>query len=91
VLAEAAATVSGFERRQAFVSNDGTAALVLGRGGEWALLKRHGTRVVASLLQPPVGAEAVADGVRIDRVERMLGAVTLRLSEAGRDKLLTLM
>ena len=81
----------GFEAREAVLSDDQRAALVLGRADDAALLKLHGVNVAARRLPRPFVVDASADGVRIDSGERMFGSVTLRLAPEERDRLLTLL
>jgi hypothetical protein len=82
--------IGGFAADEAVVSSDGAAALVRGRSGELALIKAHGTQVAARRLARPVAAQAIEGGVRIASGERMFGAVAFKLSDADRDKLLTM-
>ena len=69
-------TLSGFESGPALVSVDGSTALVAGVGTV-AVLKRHGARVVARRLIPPLRLSTTVEGVAIDTGERSFGAVTL--------------
>lgn len=85
----AADDLPGFVPERAFVSGDGRAALVLGRG-EAALLKQHGTQVAARRLPSPDIAPTDG-GVRVASGERMFGNVILQLDEDARDKLLTML
>ncbi|MGL4312556.1 MAG: hypothetical protein ACRCSO_01070 [Sphingomonas sp.] len=68
--------LAGFVARRAIVSRDGGAALVAGNGTV-AVLKRHGARVAARRLVPPLRMTDVPEGIRIDTGERLFGAVTL--------------
>lgn len=81
----------GFAAGEAFLSDDGQAALVLGHDSDAALLKQHGTQAAARRLERPLRVEALDDGLRIDSGERMFGSVTLRLTREERDRLLTLL
>ena len=83
-------SLGGFEAERAFVSADGAAALVFGRGGDVALLKAHGVHVAARRLVPPISMAIEGERVRIDSGERMFAAVTLVMSPEDRDKLLTM-
>jgi hypothetical protein len=85
----AADDLVGFAPEQAFVSEDGHAALVLG-GGEAALLKQHGAQVAARRIPSPQVAP-ISGGVRIASGDRMFGEVVLKLDEDARDKLLTML
>ncbi len=68
--------LAGFVARRAIVSKDGGAALVAGNGTV-AVLKRHGAKVAARRLVPPLRLRDVAEGVTIDTGERLFGSVTL--------------
>jgi hypothetical protein len=68
--------LAGFVARRAIVSQDGSAALVAGNG-TIAVLKRHGARVAARRLIPPLRIREAVEGVTIDTGERMFGPVTL--------------
>jgi hypothetical protein len=91
VMREAEAALAGFEAEDAFVSSDGSAALVIGAGRQIALVKQHGTQVAVRLLDARSALSSLPDGFRIESGERMFGAVTLRLAGADRDKLLALL
>lgn len=68
--------LAGFEARRAIVSKDGNAALV-GGNGTVAVLKRHGAKVAARRLVPPLAIRDAPEGVTIDTGERLFGSVTL--------------
>ena len=68
--------LAGFIARRAIVSQDGSAALVAGNG-TIAVLKRHGARVAARRMIPPLRVREAVEGVTIDTGERMFGPVTL--------------
>ncbi len=68
--------LAGFEARRAIVSKDGNAALV-GGNGTVAVLKRHGAKVAARRLAPPLAIRDAPEGVTIDTGERLFGPVTL--------------
>jgi len=68
--------LAGFEARHAIVSKDGGAALVAGNGTV-AVLKRHGAKVAARRLVPPLAIRDAVEGVTIDTGERLFGPVTL--------------
>ena len=72
----AEALLAGFEARRAIVSKDGNAALVAGNGTV-AVLKRHGAKVAARRLLPPLKLTDIPEGVRVDTGERLFGKVTL--------------
>lgn len=78
-----------FEPDAAFVSENGGAALVLGRG-EAALLKQHGVHVAARRLEPPFRIQPIEGGAVIATGERMFGDIALKLAPGDRDKLLTM-
>ncbi len=89
--ASAEAALPGFVALEAFASQDGAAALVFGKGGEAALLKRHGAHLAARRLQRPLSAASIPDGVEIDSREHRFGRARLKLSPEQRDRLLTMM
>lgn len=68
--------LAGFVAREALVSHDGAAALVLGTD-TIAVLKRHGANVAVRRLVPPLWRRDVPEGVTIETGERMFGPVTL--------------
>ena len=68
--------LAGFVAHAALVSQDGGAALVAGNGAI-AVLKRHGARVAARRLLPPLRAYAAVEGVTVETGERLFGSVTL--------------
>lgn len=68
--------LAGFSARRALLSADGSAALVAG-DGTVAVLKRHGARVAARRLAPPLRLREAIEGVTVDTGERLFGAVTL--------------
>ena len=72
----AESALAGFKAREALVSTDGSAALVLGNGSI-AVLKRHGAKVAARRMVPPLWRRPSAEGVTIETGERMFGPVTL--------------
>lgn len=72
----AEALLAGFEAQRAVVSKDGNAALVAGNGTV-AVLKRHGAKVAARRLLPPLKLTDIPEGVRVDTGERLFGQVTL--------------
>jgi hypothetical protein len=81
----------GFVAREALLSNDRRAALVLGEAGDVALLKLHGVHVAARQVKRPLRVERLDTGLRVESGERMFGSITLRLSPEERDRLLTLL
>lgn len=68
--------LAGFVARAAIVGTDGNSALVAGNGAI-AILKRHGAKVAARRLLPPLKLRTAVEGVAVDTGERMFGAVTL--------------
>lgn len=68
--------LAGFEARSAIVGTDGNAALVLGNGAI-AVLKRHGAKVAARRLLPPLGLSTAIEGVFVETGERLFGRVLL--------------
>lgn len=72
----AEALLAGFVADRAIVSKDGGAALVAGNGTV-AVLKRHGAKVAARRLVPPLRIRDAVEGVTIETGERLFGDVTL--------------
>ncbi|QQV77197.1 hypothetical protein H5J25_18060 [Sphingomonas aliaeris] len=68
--------LAGFEARAAIVGMDGNAALVLGNG-TIAVLKRHGAKVAARRLLPPLQLFTAVEGVEVATGERLFGRVLL--------------
>lgn len=68
--------LAGFESRAAIVGTDGNAALVLGNGSI-AVLKRHGAKVAARRLLPPLTLSTAVEGVYVETGERLFGRVLL--------------
>ena len=68
--------LAGFEARAAIVGTDGNAALVLGNG-TIAVLKRHGAKVAARRLLPPLELFTAVEGVEVATGERLFGRVLL--------------
>jgi hypothetical protein len=68
--------LAGFEATRALVATDGRAALVAGNGTV-AVLKRHGARVAARRLVPPLKLEEAVEGMTVVTGERMFGRVVL--------------
>ncbi|MEG3124518.1 hypothetical protein [Sphingomonas sp. GB1N7] len=68
--------LAGFDARAAIVGTDGNAALVLGNG-TIAVLKRHGAKVAARRLLPPLELFTAVEGVEVGTGERLFGRVLL--------------
>ena len=75
--AEAEAMLSGFEAVRAVVAADGRSALVHGRDGSVAVLKRHGAHLAARRVRPDAVRET-ADGWHVETGETQFGAVLVR-------------
>jgi hypothetical protein len=84
-------SLPGFVAGEAFVSDDGMAAVVIGTGGEYALIKQHGTQSAVRRLSRVPGVAAAGGSLALASGERMFGSVQLQLSPEERDKLLTLL
>ena len=69
-------SLAGFRAGRAIVGTDGAAALVAGDAGI-AVLKRHGARVAARRLIPPLSLRVAVEGVTVETGERLFGAVLL--------------
>ena len=68
--------LAGFVAHGAVVSQDGSAAIVAGNGAI-AVLKRHGAKVAARRLLPPLALGPAIEGVTVKTGERLFGDVTL--------------
>ncbi|MEM1132246.1 MAG: hypothetical protein AAGH53_04860 [Pseudomonadota bacterium] len=84
-----------FHGSDALVAEDGQAALVSDAEGQVVLVKRHGAKFAARLIDHSVKAERIGPGGgggewRIDSGDKHFGAVSLRLDHAGAQKLLTM-
>ena len=84
-------SLPGFVAREALVSVEGDAALVIGEDDGVALVKRHGAHFAARQLARPLSATRDGDRVEIDSREARFGRVRLTLSEGDANKLLTMM
>lgn len=73
--------LSGFVAEAAYVDADGLGALVRGRGGSTALLKRQGAHWTARLVPPGTHASCEGDDLVVALPEPMFGSVRLRLGE----------
>lgn len=60
----------------AVLGTDGNAALVAGNGAI-ALLKRHGAKIAARRLLPPLRLTQAVEGIRVETGERLFGGVLL--------------
>ncbi len=79
-------TFVGHRFRAAAVDREGRAALVEGMAGEMALLRSHGDKWVARLLDLPTSAQTEGERLIIGPSEAMFGTTTLALDgeEAAR-------
>lgn len=68
--------LAGFVAHDAVLGTDGAAALIAGNGAI-AVLKRHGARVAARRLIPPLRLTQAIEGVRVETGERLFGGVVL--------------
>jgi len=68
--------LAGFYAHTALVSLDGGAAIVAGNGAV-AVLKRHGAKVAARRLLPPLSLGVAVEGVTVHTGERLFGDVIL--------------
>ena len=72
-------TFIGHRFGEVALDRDGRAALVAGAHGEVALVRAHGDKWVARLLQPPVAARVDGEALIVPPSEAMFGATTLVL------------
>ena len=68
--------LAGFAAIGALVGDDHAAALVAGRGGRVAVIKRHGARLAAREVRWDK-VRAVYDGMLVETGDRRFGAVTV--------------
>lgn len=68
--------LAGFVAHGAVLGTDGGASLVAGNGAI-AVLKRHGAKVAARRLFPPLRLAQAIEGVRVETGERLFGGVLL--------------
>lgn len=68
--------LAGFVAHGAVIGTDGNAALVAGNGAV-AVLKRHGAKVAARRLVPPLRYTQAVEGVRVETGESLFGGVLL--------------
>ena len=74
---EAEAMLSGFDAREAIVAADGETALIHGRDGSVAVLKRHGAHFVARRV-PADAVHETPEGWQVDTGEALFGPVLVR-------------
>lgn len=75
-------TFTGHRFRESVVDREGRAALVEGMAGEAALIRAHGDKWVARLLELPASAQAEGERLIVSPSETMFGATTLALGPA---------
>lgn len=71
-------TLPGFVPEAALLGRDGGAALVRGREGRVALVKRHGAQPALRELVRPFGISAATEGTIVRSGDRMFGDVVLQ-------------
>lgn len=74
---EAEAMLSGFDAREAIIATDGETALVHGRDGSVAVLKRHGAHFAARRV-PADAVHETPEGWQVDTGEALFGPVLVR-------------
>ena len=67
----------GFVPEAVLLGSDGAAALVRGREGRIALVKRHGAQPAVRELVRPVGVASIGEGIVVRPGDRMFGDVLL--------------
>lgn len=85
----AEATFADFESDKVWLDIDGQSAVVTGKDGSRALVRRHGARFVARRLVLPVEATAEGPVVVVASGERLLKPFVITLASEGEARLLT--
>ena len=85
----AEATFADFEAERVWLDIDGASAVVAGKDGSHALVRRHGARFVARKLARPAQVEAEGPVVVIASGERLLKPFVITLESVGEARLLT--
>ena len=76
--------VAGFQPVDAVRCGEGRAALLLGHGGEFVLLKRLGSHFAARLLDAPVSARLIGEHcLEVESGDRWFGRVQLTMPDAA--------
>jgi len=85
----AEASFADFEANRVWLDIDGQSAVVAGRDGSHALVRRHGARFLARKLAEPVEISAQGPVLVIASDERLLKPFVITLESAGEARLLT--
>lgn len=85
----AEATFADFEADRAWLDIDGQSAVVTGKRGDHALVRRHGARFIARRLPRPAQVDASGAVVVIASGERLLKPFVITLASAEEARLLT--
>jgi hypothetical protein len=85
----AEATFADFEADRVWLDVDSQSAVVAGRDGSHALVRRHGSRFVARKLVSPAEVSAEGPVVLVASGERLLRPFVITLASAGEARLLT--
>lgn len=80
-----------FTASEAIVSEDGQGALVMDDAGRVVLVKRHGSKFAARLIEAPIDAQQEGPIWCIGSGDRQFGRVRLQFDMAGQQRLLTLL
>lgn len=80
-----------FTASEAIVSEDGQGALVMDDAGRVVLVKRHGSKFAARLIEQPIDAERDGPIWCIGSGDRQFGRVRMQFDMAGQQRLLTLL
>ncbi|MBC9034659.1 hypothetical protein IAG41_19900 [Sphingomonas sp. JC676] len=82
-------TFADFEADRAWLDMDGQSAIIAGKDGSHALVRRHGARFVARKLVPPAEVSAEGPVVIVASGERLLKPFVITLESADEARLLT--
>jgi hypothetical protein len=85
----AEATFADFDTNRVWLDIDGQSAVVAGRDGSHALVRRHGARFLARKLIPPAEVSVEGPVVIIASGERLLKPFVITLESASEARLLT--
>ena len=85
----AEASFADFEANRVWLDVDGQSAVVAGRDGSHALVRRHGARFLARKFAPSTRVSAEGPVVMVASDERLLRPFVITLASAGEARLLT--
>lgn len=83
------ASFADFEADKVWLDIDGQSAVVAGKDGSHALVRRHGAQFIARKLVPPADVSAEGPVVLVASGERLLKPFVITLESASEARLLT--